>query len=237
MDMKGTRLPLLCQSFVVGFAVKGWEMSEWSGCPLHHSSASPQPGVYNVRSVLWHVCSEGPAPGSSCPIPAEPPGQLSPQSGLLWAAAEAYRRTGTGGGGSGSPEGPGPPQQARSCHRKMSKLNFHNNKTMQDRRCVCVFLPNDDTQNIIVDVSHFWNEPEKKFFPLPTRRSTLILQVTTARTVSCGSLSSFLPLATVFSELNLFIKQTERLRYSMFHRIQSLNSAFFTFTLILSWNI
>lgn len=35
----------------------------------------------------------------------------------------------------------------------MSKLTFHNNKTMQDRRCVCVFLPNDETLNIIVSVS------------------------------------------------------------------------------------
>uniref|UniRef100_A0A8C2KZ87 FERM domain containing 6 n=1 Tax=Cyprinus carpio TaxID=7962 RepID=A0A8C2KZ87_CYPCA len=32
----------------------------------------------------------------------------------------------------------------------MSKLTFHNNKTMQDRRCVCVFLPNDETLNVIV---------------------------------------------------------------------------------------
>ncbi|KAG5265742.1 hypothetical protein AALO_G00245880 [Alosa alosa] len=32
----------------------------------------------------------------------------------------------------------------------MSKRGFHNNKTMQDRRCVCVFLPNDDTLNVIV---------------------------------------------------------------------------------------
>lgn len=38
-------------------------------------------------------------------------------------------------------------------HTKMNKLNFHNNKTMQDRRCVCVFLPNDDTLNVIVNVS------------------------------------------------------------------------------------
>ncbi|KAG1941288.1 FERM domain-containing protein 6-like [Pimephales promelas] len=34
----------------------------------------------------------------------------------------------------------------------MSKLSFHNNKTMQDRRCVCVFLPNDETLNVIVSV-------------------------------------------------------------------------------------
>ncbi len=35
----------------------------------------------------------------------------------------------------------------------MSKLTFHKNKTMQDRRCVCVFLPNDETLNVIVSVS------------------------------------------------------------------------------------
>lgn len=46
-------------------------------------------------------------------------------------------------------------QRRLSCssHTKMNKLNFHNNKTMQDRRCVCVFLPNDDTLNVIVNVS------------------------------------------------------------------------------------
>lgn len=38
-------------------------------------------------------------------------------------------------------------------HSNMSKLTFHNNKTMQDRRCVCVFLPNDETLNVIVSVS------------------------------------------------------------------------------------
>ncbi|MBN3326262.1 FRMD6 protein, partial [Atractosteus spatula] len=40
----------------------------------------------------------------------------------------------------------------------MNKLNFHNNKTMQDRRCVCVFLPNDDTLNIIVSVKTLCQE-------------------------------------------------------------------------------
>lgn len=55
-------------------------------------------------------------------------------------------------------------QRSLSCpsHTKMNKLNFHNNKTMQDRRCVCVFLPNDDTLNVIVNVSmnksRFWCE-------------------------------------------------------------------------------
>ncbi|CAG5866745.1 unnamed protein product [Menidia menidia] len=43
-------------------------------------------------------------------------------------------------------------------HTKMNKLNFHNNKTMQDRRCVCVFLPNDDTLNIIVNVKTLCQE-------------------------------------------------------------------------------
>ncbi|KAK1894195.1 FERM domain containing protein 6 [Dissostichus eleginoides] len=34
----------------------------------------------------------------------------------------------------------------------MNRLSFHNNRAMQDRRCVCVFLPNDDTLNVIVNV-------------------------------------------------------------------------------------
>uniref|UniRef100_A0A8C9Z6Q7 FERM domain-containing protein 6 n=1 Tax=Sander lucioperca TaxID=283035 RepID=A0A8C9Z6Q7_SANLU len=40
----------------------------------------------------------------------------------------------------------------------MNKLNFHNNKAMQDRRCVCVFLPNDDTLNVIVNVKTLCQE-------------------------------------------------------------------------------
>ncbi|KAG9275472.1 FERM domain-containing protein 6 [Astyanax mexicanus] len=40
----------------------------------------------------------------------------------------------------------------------MNKLPFHNNKTMQDRRCVCVFLPNDDTLNVIVTVKTLCQE-------------------------------------------------------------------------------
>ncbi|XP_077395574.1 FERM domain-containing protein 6 isoform X2 [Festucalex cinctus] len=40
----------------------------------------------------------------------------------------------------------------------MNKVNFHNNKAMQDRRCVCVFLPNDDTLNIIVNVKTLCQE-------------------------------------------------------------------------------
>ncbi|XP_062378217.1 FERM domain-containing protein 6 isoform X2 [Sardina pilchardus] len=40
----------------------------------------------------------------------------------------------------------------------MSRRGFHNNKTMQDRRCVCVFLPNDDTLNVIVSVKTLCQE-------------------------------------------------------------------------------
>ncbi|XP_037602314.1 FERM domain-containing protein 6 isoform X1 [Sebastes umbrosus] len=40
----------------------------------------------------------------------------------------------------------------------MNKLHFHNNKAMQDRRCVCVFLPNDDTLNVIVNVKTLCQE-------------------------------------------------------------------------------
>ncbi|XP_007561903.1 PREDICTED: FERM domain-containing protein 6 isoform X1 [Poecilia mexicana] len=40
----------------------------------------------------------------------------------------------------------------------MNRLSFHNNKTMQDRRCVCVFLPNDDTLNIVVNVKTLCQE-------------------------------------------------------------------------------
>ncbi|OCT68373.1 FERM domain-containing protein 6 [Xenopus laevis] len=40
----------------------------------------------------------------------------------------------------------------------MSKLNFHNNRVMQDRRSVCVFLPNDDTLNIIINVKALCQE-------------------------------------------------------------------------------
>lgn len=35
----------------------------------------------------------------------------------------------------------------------MNKLNFHNNRVMQDRRSVCIFLPNDESLNIIINVS------------------------------------------------------------------------------------
>ncbi|XP_010149916.1 PREDICTED: FERM domain-containing protein 6 [Eurypyga helias] len=34
----------------------------------------------------------------------------------------------------------------------MNKLTFHNNRVMQDRRSVCIFLPNDDSLNIIINV-------------------------------------------------------------------------------------
>ncbi|XP_071972200.1 FERM domain-containing protein 6 isoform X1 [Engystomops pustulosus] len=40
----------------------------------------------------------------------------------------------------------------------MSKLGFHNNRVMQDRRSVCVFLPNDDTLNIIINVKALCQE-------------------------------------------------------------------------------
>ncbi|KAM9777769.1 FERM domain-containing protein 6 [Neosynchiropus ocellatus] len=40
----------------------------------------------------------------------------------------------------------------------MNKLSFNNNKAMQDRRCVCVFLPNDDTLNVIVNVKTLCQE-------------------------------------------------------------------------------
>ncbi|XP_027697499.1 FERM domain-containing protein 6 [Vombatus ursinus] len=34
----------------------------------------------------------------------------------------------------------------------MNKLSFHNNRVMQDRRSVCIFLPNDESLNIIINV-------------------------------------------------------------------------------------
>lgn len=42
---------------------------------------------------------------------------------------------------------PEPPAQST-----MNKLPFHNNRVMQDRRSVCIFLPNDDSLNIIINV-------------------------------------------------------------------------------------
>ncbi|KPP61780.1 FERM domain-containing protein 6-like [Scleropages formosus] len=53
---------------------------------------------------------------------------------------------------------PPPGRRDRPRRMKMNKLNFHNNKAMQDRRCVCVFLPNDDTLNIIVNVKTLCQE-------------------------------------------------------------------------------
>lgn len=38
-------------------------------------------------------------------------------------------------------------------HNTMNKLTFHNNKVMQDRRRVCIFLPNDKSVSIIINVS------------------------------------------------------------------------------------
>ncbi|KAJ1104228.1 hypothetical protein NDU88_001640 [Pleurodeles waltl] len=40
----------------------------------------------------------------------------------------------------------------------MNKLNFQNNRVMQDRRSVCIFLPNDDTLNIITNVKVLCSE-------------------------------------------------------------------------------
>lgn len=78
---------------------------------------------------------------------------------LFWAVAEERTARGVGayGGGGGSQwaQSPWCRQRCLSCasQTKMNKLTFNNNKTMQDRRCVCVFLPNDDTLNVIVNVS------------------------------------------------------------------------------------
>lgn len=41
----------------------------------------------------------------------------------------------------------------------MNKLTFHNNRVMQDRRSVCIFLPNDDSLNIIINVRWPGNAP------------------------------------------------------------------------------
>uniref|UniRef100_G1NLY9 FERM domain-containing protein n=3 Tax=Meleagris gallopavo TaxID=9103 RepID=G1NLY9_MELGA len=40
----------------------------------------------------------------------------------------------------------------------MNKLPFHNNRVMQDRRSVCIFLPNDDSLNIIINVKILCHE-------------------------------------------------------------------------------
>ncbi|KFP07299.1 FERM domain-containing protein 6 [Calypte anna] len=40
----------------------------------------------------------------------------------------------------------------------MNKLSFHNNRVMQDRRSVCIFLPNDDSLNIIINVKILCHE-------------------------------------------------------------------------------
>uniref|UniRef100_A0A8C5MM52 FERM domain containing 6 n=1 Tax=Leptobrachium leishanense TaxID=445787 RepID=A0A8C5MM52_9ANUR len=40
----------------------------------------------------------------------------------------------------------------------MSKLSFQNNRVMQDRRSICVFLPNDETLNIIINVKALCQE-------------------------------------------------------------------------------
>lgn len=57
---------------------------------------------------------------------------------------------------------PEPPAQST-----MNKLPFHNNRVMQDRRSVCIFLPNDDSLNIIINVR---NPPLPSLtFPSPPR--------------------------------------------------------------------
>ncbi|KAM9294688.1 FERM domain-containing protein 6 [Gastrophryne carolinensis] len=40
----------------------------------------------------------------------------------------------------------------------MSKINFQNNRAMQDRRSVCVFLPNDETLSVIISVKALCQE-------------------------------------------------------------------------------
>ncbi|KAM8807078.1 FERM domain-containing protein 6 [Eudromia elegans] len=40
----------------------------------------------------------------------------------------------------------------------MNKLPFHNNRVMQDRRSVCIFLPNDDSLSIIINVKILCHE-------------------------------------------------------------------------------
>ena len=59
------------------------------------------------------------------------------------------------------PRGPRPPRPAGEvpaarpeprARTTMNKLPFHNNRVMQDRRSVCIFLPNDDSLNIIINV-------------------------------------------------------------------------------------
>lgn len=48
----------------------------------------------------------------------------------------------------------------------MNKLTFHNNRVMQDRRSVCIFLPNDDSLNIIINVRQHKDQgnPEHRCF-------------------------------------------------------------------------
>lgn len=49
--------------------------------------------------------------------------------------------------------GHGAQRWPRESPHTMNKLNFHNNRVMQDRRSVCIFLPNDESLNIIINVS------------------------------------------------------------------------------------
>lgn len=57
---------------------------------------------------------------------------------------------------------PEPPAQST-----MNKLPFHNNRVMQDRRSVCIFLPNDDSLNIIINVRNCPPFPEPGTFITP----------------------------------------------------------------------
>ncbi|KAJ8341116.1 hypothetical protein SKAU_G00334070 [Synaphobranchus kaupii] len=80
--------------------------------------------------------------------------------GVLTSGRLAPRSVGTAQRGLAQGLVPTPTPPNRDCpgRTKMNKLTFHNNKTMQDRRCVCVFLPNDDTLNIIVNVKTLCQE-------------------------------------------------------------------------------
>lgn len=114
-----------------------------------------------VRLSRGAAASRFPMP---CPVtsawPAEP--TVGPPLGCSWSGTSEAGRGGVraSGGGGGSSQGLEPPIAGgerpalfRLLPLEMNRLSFHNNKTMQDRRCVCVFLPNDDTLNIIVNVS------------------------------------------------------------------------------------
>lgn len=105
-----------------------------------------------TASPVFCLCSSAAGVPMVRPVsasrPAEPPVTGRSIKDCSWRRRGALRVVSAG---------PEPHLQAKtpvlSQPQKMNKLNFHNNKTMQDRRCVCVFLPNDDTLNVIVNVS------------------------------------------------------------------------------------